>query len=278
MSCKKKIGLGREKSLRGERKLDHIDALGLEFSVAPKHPPPSPLVSTTHPFPPSSSPSFFQRGSSRRCGASKKSSIFPSLHFCVICFMERLLQINIIGIHRRVLSPDEALCAPGLLHFFPPPPTHFLSHHHDHRRHYHYYTTFTISSSSITTTIIAIPPPQLLADDDDDVDTASVGRSGVARAPVCGTHTGARAPVFIIRVFWNFSSGARHCFTVCHCYTPTSCQARALQQPVLYTRPSPCPQLPASSALIPRVTPVVAIATCAHIQRVSKVVRLPCPY
>jgi len=54
--------------------------------------------------------------------------------------MERLLQINIIGIHRRVLSPDEAPCAPGLLHFFPPSPVypHFLSHHHDrHRRRYH---------------------------------------------------------------------------------------------------------------------------------------------
>ncbi|KYN34114.1 hypothetical protein ALC56_11614 [Trachymyrmex septentrionalis] len=50
------------------------------------------------------------------------NKVFPSLHFCVICFMERLLQINIIGIHRRVLSPDEAPCAPGLLHFFPPSP------------------------------------------------------------------------------------------------------------------------------------------------------------
>ena len=32
------------------------------------------------------------------------SLLFLSLHLCVICFMERLLQINIIGIHRRVLS------------------------------------------------------------------------------------------------------------------------------------------------------------------------------
>lgn len=27
----------------------------------------------------------------------------------------------------------------------------------------------------------------------------------------------ARALIFIIRVFWNFSSSARYCFTVCHC-------------------------------------------------------------
>ncbi|KYQ57765.1 hypothetical protein ALC60_03258 [Trachymyrmex zeteki] len=57
-------------------------------------------------------------GVDERVREKEETGGFPSLHFCVICFMERLLQINIIGIHRRVLSPDEAPCAPGLLHFF----------------------------------------------------------------------------------------------------------------------------------------------------------------
>lgn len=60
-----------------------------------------------------------------------------SLFFCIICFMERLLQINIIGIHRRVLSPRRRNGraregGEGFYNFFfnsyvPPLPRHFSS-------------------------------------------------------------------------------------------------------------------------------------------------------
>lgn len=96
------------------------------------------------------------------------------------------------------------------------------------------------------------------------------------RAPATNAgHTGARrartrALVFIIRVFWNFSSGARHCFTVCHCYTPTSCQARALQPSSMPSRTPP----PRPPSLLPS-PPVLRGGRQPHVhaQGASKVVR-----
>ena len=159
---------------------------------------------------------FFRRASPRGTAPRrKKSPIFSSLHFCVICFMERLLQINIIGIHRRVLSPTKRPARRGfyifstlhlLLLLLLPPPT------------------------LLPIFFVSPPPPLPLA-------ASHQRRTSIAPSPPPpppplpprsrDSHTRCtRALIFIIRVFWNFSSGAQHCFTVCHCYTPTSCQAR----------------------------------------------------
>ena len=204
---------GREEWIGGPR-------IGLEFSFVPFSalafffPPFSPFFSFFFFFPPRrASP----RGTAPR---RKKSPIFSSLHFCVICFMERLLQINIIGIHRRVLSPTKRPARRGFYIFSTHPPTHPP-------------TPFRPAPTPPQPIFFVSPPPpprpappppapshQHRAVTATATATAATTIAGLTHA----VHT--RALIFIIRVFWNFSSGAQHCFTVCHCYTPTSCQAR----------------------------------------------------
>lgn len=174
--------------------------------------------------------------------------------------MERLLQINIIGIHRRVLSPTKRPARRGfyifstlhLLLLLPPLPT------------------------LLPIFFVSPPPPLPLA-------ASHQRRTSIAPSPPPppplpprsrDSHTRCtRALIFIIRVFWNFSSGAQHCFTVCHCYTPTSCQARERrglsrtgirrtlqrQTPILLPYPPPLPP-----ALPPPPPPTLQPSPISH--------------
>lgn len=189
--------------------------------------------------------------------------------------MERLLQINIIGIHRRVLSPDEAPRASGLLHFFhprPPPPPPLPSHP------FFCLTTTTIAtavtttitsrqrgySPTMTTTVTPTPATSTSrrptpASTTTPMPTTDARRSTPSRPShhQCGTHTGlgerARELSFLLFAFFGIFPvvpGIVSRFVIVIRLHPAK---RGLYSRALCP-PPPCPQPSPATLLTPFLT------------------------
>lgn len=123
---------------------------------------------------------------------------FFSLHLCVICFMERLLQINKIGIHRRVLSLMKAphASAEAFTFFYTSSPLPPSAHP--------FYARMRVPYSYP----LSLPLPLLYLGDI----YFTFATSNVA----CSSFH-----FLLFPFFRNFSSGTQYCFTVCHCCKST---------------------------------------------------------
>lgn len=119
-------------------------------------------------------------------------NIFFSLHLCVICFMERPLQINKIGIHRRVLFLMKAphASAEAFTFFSTPPSQPFQAH----IRVPHSPTQYPLSHFQIF----------------------------FLHFTFATTNVAHRSFHFLLFPFFrNFSSGSWYCFSGCHCCKST---------------------------------------------------------